>query len=303
MRNELTGVLIERFKLSKFTFITGDLGFMAFESLKSNLGEYFINIGISEQNMVSVGASIANEGLETWIYSIAPFLYGRSFEQIRNDVCFHNIAVKLIGNGGGYSYGVMGPSHHSIEDYGVLLTLPNINVYIPAFTQDIEYIINIVGQSTSPSYIRLSTDDSTSFYEPPEYKNWRHLIKGNGNIIIVVGSLASLYVEEFLKVDYEKRPNLWVICKLPINISEIPTELLDDIKLAKVLYLAEEHVVRGGVGSEILFILQTLNISLNNFIHFYAQKHIFDYYGSQKYLRAKSGLNCENILSIITEKY
>jgi Na+-transporting NADH:ubiquinone oxidoreductase subunit NqrB len=79
--------------------------------------------------------------MEVWAYSIAPFIYARPFEQIRNDVAFHNLPVRLIGNGGGYAYGVMGPTHHAIEDYGVLLTLPNIMVYVPVFDEDVDAIV------------------------------------------------------------------------------------------------------------------------------------------------------------------
>ena len=67
-----------------------------------------------------------SEGLEAWTYTIAPFCYARAFEQIRNDVCLHALPVKLLANGGGYGYGVMGPTHHALEDYGILLTLPNL---------------------------------------------------------------------------------------------------------------------------------------------------------------------------------
>ena len=87
------------------------------------MGSRFINAGVSEQNMVSVAAGLARSGLRPWTYSIAPFLYARPFEQIRNDVCFHHLPVILVGNGGGYGYGVMGSSHHALEDYGCLLTL------------------------------------------------------------------------------------------------------------------------------------------------------------------------------------
>ena len=69
------------------------------------------------------------------------FCYARPFEQIRNDICFHNLPVRLVGNGGGYGYGVMGPTHHAIEDYGVLSSLPNIKSFVPAFEEDVASII------------------------------------------------------------------------------------------------------------------------------------------------------------------
>ncbi len=115
-----------------FVFLTGDLGYMALEPLQKAAGPRFINAGISEQNMISVAAGLASQGFSPWAYSIAPFIYARPLEQVRNDVCLHDLPVKLVGNGGGYAYGVMGSSHHAIDDYGILLTLLNMRVFIPA---------------------------------------------------------------------------------------------------------------------------------------------------------------------------
>ena len=87
---------------SDFVFLTGDLGFMALEPLKQAIGTRFINAGVAEQNMVSVAAGLALERMNPWVYSIAPFCYARPFEQVRNDICQHDLPVKFVGNGGGY---------------------------------------------------------------------------------------------------------------------------------------------------------------------------------------------------------
>ena len=133
MRQAFCNGLVQQAGLPEFVFLTGDLGFKALEPLRDALGPRFINAGISEQNMVSVAAGLARSGLRPWTYSIAPFLYARPFEQIRNDVCLHDLPVILVGNGGGYGYGVMGSSHHALEDYGCLLTLPHMRAFVPAF--------------------------------------------------------------------------------------------------------------------------------------------------------------------------
>ena len=91
--------------------------------------------------MVGVAAGLAREGLEPWVYTIAPFGYARAFEQIRNDVCMHGLPVRLLGNGGGYGYGVMGPTHHALEDYGTLMTLPGMTAFVPAFNEDVAPIV------------------------------------------------------------------------------------------------------------------------------------------------------------------
>src|SRR6476646_2241587 len=102
MRDAFCRGLLEAVPDPRFVFLTGDLGYKALEPLRDALGKRFINAGVAEQNMVSVAAGLAQQGFVPWVYSIAPFVYARPFEQIRNDVCLHNLPVVLVGNGGGY---------------------------------------------------------------------------------------------------------------------------------------------------------------------------------------------------------
>src|SRR3989338_2134130 len=108
-------------KDKKIIFFTGDVGYHALEAYRDSLHKRFINAGIAEQNMVSVAAGMAYLKLKPWVYSIAPFISLKTIEQIRNDVCHHSLTVKFVGNGGGYGYGILGPSHHILEDIALLL--------------------------------------------------------------------------------------------------------------------------------------------------------------------------------------
>src|SRR5215471_4345776 len=141
MRDIFCRALVANSTREEFVFLTGDLGFKALEPLRDRMGPRFINAGVAEQNMICVAAGLAKTGLRPWVYSIAPFLYARAFEQIRNDICFPSLPVVLAGNGGGYGYGVMGSTHHALEDYGVLLSLPNLHAFIPAFDPDVSAIV------------------------------------------------------------------------------------------------------------------------------------------------------------------
>ena len=299
MRKQLCDALIERSSVPNMIFLTGDLGFMALEELRDALGKRFINAGVAEQNMVSVGAAMAKQGLEVWIYSIAPFCYARPFEQIRNDICFHGLAVKIIGNGGGYGYGVMGPTHHAIEDYGVLLTLPNMRVYIPAFDEDIADVIHRLGESPDPAYLRLGRGEIPKNFQVPPYAAWRHLITGNGPTIIAVGPIAGTYLQDFINLPIEERPNFWVACEMPLKYSPMPEVLLRQIEQSSNLSVIEEHVSQGSLASAIAVDLLVKKISLKHFLLFCAQKHIYDSYGSQGFLRKKSGLMPSDVLSNI----
>src|SRR5258708_5014050 len=103
-------------KDKKVVFMTGDLGYHAFEKLKAVMGNRFINAGVAEHNMVTAAAGMAYAGLKPWIYSIAPFVTVKVLEEIRNDVYLPNYNVKIVGLGGGYDYGIAGPTHHALSD-------------------------------------------------------------------------------------------------------------------------------------------------------------------------------------------
>lgn len=291
--------LVARARNPNMVFLTGDLGFMALEPLQAALSSRFINAGVAEQNMVSVAAGLAKQSFETWVYSIAPFCYARPFEQIRNDITFHNLPVKLIGNGGGYGYGVMGPTHHAIEDYGVLLTLPNMTAYIPVFDEDMSAVINRAGDSTYPSYVRVGRGEPPKGYDIPSYQPWRQLTQGEGAVVIVVGPIAGTYIEACHQLPVSSRPNLWVVAELPLSCNPLPSLLLAQIKQTKCLCVVEEHVQRGGFGSELALHLALSGIAVPVFKHLYAQAHQFDYYGSQPYLRKTSGLDVASLLAAI----
>ena len=159
MRQAFCDSLMRSQSQADFVFLTGDLGFRALEPLRDAMGPRFINVGVAEQNMVSVAAGLARQGLRPWAYSIAPFVYARPFEQIRNDICFHGLPVVLVGNGGGYGYGVMGSTHHALEDYGVLLTLMGMQVVIPAFDSDLSTLVPSLLETPAPTYLRLGVGE------------------------------------------------------------------------------------------------------------------------------------------------
>lgn len=301
MRKQLCDALISRASNPDVVFLTGDLGFMALEPLQSLMGERFINAGVAEQNMVSVAAALASLELEVWVYSIAPFLYARPFEQIRNDVAFHDLPVKLIGNGGGYGYGVMGPTHHAIDDYGVLLTLPNMSVYIPVFDEDIDAVVKKAGNNQHPCYLRMGKGEPPKGYKVPDYAPWRQLCHGKGPVVIAVGPLAGSYIESLENTDIEIRPKLWAVAEMPISMSPPPDELIFQIKSCNMLCIAEEHVRHGGFGSDMLLYLSDRNIYVEKIKYLYARAHHFDRYGSQSYLRKKSQLDVASLQSLLSD--
>lgn len=298
MRDALNKALLALIADPRFVFMTGDLGFGALEALRDAAGERFINAGVAEQNMVAAAAGMARAGLRPWIYSIAPFIYARPFEQIRNDVCLHDLPVKLIGNGGGYAYGVMGATHHALEDYGVLLCLPNMRVFVPAFDTDVAAIVEKLADFPHPAYLRLGRCERPANAEVPPYSAWRNLLEGDSATIAVVGPLAGGVWNAARKLPAALRPDVWAITELPVSAETLPPEFLASVRRTGHLIVAEEHVAQGGVGPMLAALMLTLGLT-PRFTHRCAAGYLSGYYGSQRFHREECGLDPAGILRAI----
>jgi transketolase len=299
VRNVFCAALVRHAGRPDFVFLTGDLGYMALEPLQRAAGERFINAGIAEQNMVSVAAGLARQGLRPFAYSIAPFIYARPLEQIRNDLCLHDLPVTLVGNGGGYAYGVMGATHHAIEDYGVLLALQNMRAFVPAFGADIDPIVTKLLSGTHPAYLRLARDEKPKELEVPTYAPWRRLTLGGGPALVVVGPFAGAILGRLLELDAAKRPNTWLVTELPTRIGDIPAEFLEDLRQSGHLVVAEEHVAHGGAAEMLCRELLVAGHVPRRLTHLCAQGYPSGRYGSQQYHRAESGITFDSLLKAL----
>jgi transketolase len=299
MRNAFCQSLLRHADLHEFIFLTGDLGYRALEPLRDALGSRFINAGVAEQNMVSVAAGLSRQGLRPWAYSIAPFLYARPFEQIRNDLCLHSLPAVLVGNGGGYGYGVMGSTHHALEDYGCLLTLPGLKVYIPAFDADLAAMADRLMTADGPGYLRLGLSEEPAGRHTPEPAQWRKLVTGKAATLIAVGPLAGTYWQPCEELAGDSRPNLWCLSELPLT--DLPEELLNDIRQTELLCVAEEHVAHGGAGQSLAALLLSIHCFPARFIQRTALGYPSGRYGSQKFHRRECGLDAGSLIETLRQ--
>ncbi len=295
MRNAFCSALVALSGRKPFVFLTGDLGFMALEPLQQAMGKRFINAGVAEQNMVSVAAGAASVGEQCWAYSIAPFIYGRPFEQIRNDVCLHDFDVKLVGNGGGYGYGVMGATHHAIEDYGVMCGLQNMRAYVPAFADDLAPIVARMAADPHPAYLRLGRCEKPHGFALPDYAPWRRLLPGGAGVLIVVGPGAGGLLAQAAGLAEAERPEIWAATELPFDT--VPQACLDRIQQTGALFVLEEHVAQGGAGQMLALLLLRHGVHPARFRHFHASGYLSGRYGSQAFHRAENGLDPAAVLA------
>lgn len=167
MRNRIAGLIEETAAQDEsVVFLTGDLGFSVVEPLQALLGERFINAGVAEANLVSMAASLAALDFKPFIYSIAPFVTARCYEQIRNDIVYQQRKVGIIGVGSGFSYGALGASHHALEDANIMAALPGMIVGNPGNVTELERVFALTQIGDAPAYFRISRESGTSFPVP-----------------------------------------------------------------------------------------------------------------------------------------
>ncbi len=297
MRTAFCSAMVGVATRPELVFLTGDLGFMALEPLRDSLGARFINAGVAEQNMIGVAAGLARCGWRPWAYSIAPFIYARPYEQLRNDVAMHGLPVTMVGNGGGYGYGVMGATHHALEDYGAVLALGGIRVMVPAFEPDVAQAVGQILDRSQPAYLRLGLDEAPKAFARPPFAPWRRLVVGRGGTIVVCGPLVGGLIGAVRDLPEERRPNLWLVSELPII--DLPAEFVADVEASARVVVAEEHVATGGVGERLAREFLLRGVTVRRFLHRCAVGYPTGRYGSQAFHRRECGLDAASLLAAL----
>lgn len=285
-------------------FLTADLGYTAVEEIEKDFPKRFINVGVAEQNLIGISAGLAKSGKKVFIYSIVPFVTMRCYEQIRNDICYHNLNINIIGVGSGLSYGLLGNTHFGTEDIGIIRCLPNIAIISPADPVEAGLATSSAFKHSGPVYLRIGKKGEPTIYEksysfslgkPVVLRKGKDItIFSTGNIISHVLKSASVLTEK-----HNIHPHVINIHTIkPLETDTIKTSVKDK----KLAVTVEEHGIIGGLGSAVSEILsQEQNMPplkiigiKNEFI-----KHI----GTQEYLRHKLGLDYSGITKTILQSY
>ncbi len=267
-------------------FITADLGYRAVEGVAETFGDRFINAGVAEQNAVSLAAGLARAGQLPWVYSMAVFVTLRPFAQIRDNVCLHRLPVKLVGNGGGYGYGIMGATHHCLEDVAVMRALPPMRVYVPLVARDLPEVVECMAKDPLPNYLRLN-ESSDRLGDVAGFAAWRKLKPGKSCVVVTMGPVVeNLY--EMGAPDVLDELEIWSVGVFPME--GIPAELAKSIAEKGRLITIEEHYRTGGLGEALGSLLLTSGVSPRAMLCLCAEGYPSGRYGSQRFHQEESGL-------------
>lgn len=296
MRTAFINQLIEEAKANKTIFLlVGDLGYSVIEPFAELFPDRYLNVGIAEQNMAGIAAGLAIEGYCVYIYSIGNFPTLRCMEQIRYDICYHNLNVKIVAVGGGFAYGSLGASHHATEEIGMLRTIPNLVVCAPGDPIETKAITTFTSQYKGPCYIRIGKAG-----EPLVHKENSLFdlslgdileIRNEGEVAVFTTGAMLKYVVDFVEQNEIKASIYSFPFVKPLN-KDFLAEIFESHK--KIITI-EEHQAQGGFGSAILEAINNL-LEERKLSHLPLVKRIaipdkfYSVAGSQNYLRKLAGL-------------
>jgi transketolase len=279
--------------------LSGDLGYNVLEQFSTQFPHRYINTGVAEQNMMGVAAGLSLSGKIVFTYSISNFTIMRCLEQIRNDVCYHNLNVNIIGVGGGFTYGSAGYSHHAVEDYGVLMPMPNMSIFVPCDPIETKLCIEIAYEFEGPSYIRLEKNCNYSVHSSvPDYSIGHpiQILEGKDATIVCTGGI----VNEAMKAAKS-------LAELDINvsISSLPTvKPIDITSLAAILntpiiMTIDEHSEFGGISQLVNKAIIQYQINVHEVVNLCISDDIIYSIGSQDFIRHKLSMTSKKIKETI----
>lgn len=300
MRTNFTKQLLELARADKNIFlITGDLGFMALEPFRDELPEQYLNAGVSEQNMTGMAAGLALSGKTVFIYSIIPFITMRNLEHIRNDIAVHNLNVKIVGVGAGYSYSIQGATHQAKEDIGVLRSIPNLMIVAPGDPWEVREAVKALAATPGPAYLRLGRNGEPQLHDASQqFELGRGILLKEGLEVTLIAT--SNMLESALRVAAElEKQGLGVRLISMHTIKPLDTDvILDSAKNTKAIFTMEEHYINGGLGTAVAEVLA--ESPYNPLFRRFGLPDEFDKLaGSQKYLRQQAGISEEQIVEKI----
>ncbi len=251
MRNTFINGLYEAAKNDpEIMVIIGDLGFSAFEPFREQLPEQCINVGICEQNMIGIAAGLAMMQKKVFVYSIIPFLTMRCYEQIRNDICYQNLPVTLIGVGAGFAYGAHGGTHHALEDVNLMRGLSGMRVFSPADADEVHSIVNICLVTTTPVYVRIGKSLPGDYRSPNESIDvtkpviripaTQHRLLTTGSMLAVAYNVHRRLQKQGIMLGVYSVP-----CLKPIELTWLNEQECTSI------FTLEDHSIIGGLGTAV----------------------------------------------------
>lgn len=278
-----------------------DTGVLMFKEFKKNIPKQFFNVGVAEQNAISVAAGLALIGRHVFVFGIANFVTLRCYEQIKIDICCMKLPVTILGMGTGYTYSTDGPTHHMTENVSIMRALPGMTIWYPSDYTMIASVVHLAYKTPGPSCMLFDKGPFTHIYDDSNHNFFDGLavLKPGKDLTIVA---TGIMVSQALKlVDELKKHGIQAGLIDLYRLKPVNKRLLiDAVKASKRIITLEEHTVLGGLGSVVREILADNRILIPIKVFGIPDKYR-DEVGSRKMLRSLDGLDVPGISKTILE--
>lgn len=268
------------------TVVSDSVGSSKLGGFRKKFPERMVNVGIAEQTLVAVGAGLANGGKVPFVSAASCFITGRALEQVKADIAYSNVNVKLIGQSSGVAYGELGPTHHSIEDLAWLRLFNNLKLIVPADPWQTVEAIKAAAAFDGPVFVRLSRMPVPALDRPAgavfEIGKAETLLNGSDATIIANGTMVHRAVAAAKTLAADG------ISARVVNMATVNP--LDETAIAAAadtgaIVTVEEHSVRGGLGGAIAEVIATTNpvpmriLGFPGFVPTGSAEWLFDHFG------------------------
>jgi transketolase len=285
----------------RILLITGDLGFSVVEPFADRHPDRFFNAGVAEQNMVGLATGLAESGFIPFVYSIATFAALRPYEFVRNGPVLHQLPVRIVGTGGAFDYGTAGPTHHALEDVGIMRMQPGLAVICPADAQQTTSALHATWDLPGPIYFRVGKDETTCVagLDGRFRLGGAELVRdGTDLLLLTTGSIAADTVAAA-----EALAGEGVSCAVLVvaTLNPPPVEELEGA-LARfpVAVSVESHYVNGGLGSLVAEVIAEAGLRCR-LSRCGVRRGSEGISGSEGWLAAQHGLSVEGLTSSARE--
>ncbi|WP_303868326.1 transketolase family protein [Acetobacterium wieringae] len=222
---------------------------------KKELPQQYLEVGISEQNAIGVSAGLAESGYIPVVSAIAPFISMRAFEQVRNDLGYANMNVKVIGSSSGLSHCALGSTHQAIEDLTLMRSIPNMVVLNPGDVFEVEMSLRAAIDHQGPVYIRMPRHEMAEPLDASERSfeigKGEYLMNTGDDIVIAV--TGTLTIDGLMAAKILDEMGFGVKVINFTTVKPLDTGILSEAyQNAKYLFTVEEHSVIGGFGSAVV---------------------------------------------------
>lgn len=283
--------------------LTADLCFFSgLERFKSSFPDRLYNFGIAEQNMIGVAGGMAKEGFIPYATTYASFATSRCLDQVRVNMAYMKLPIKLIGLTAGFGAGILGATHLSVEDVAVLRALPNITILSPADCTEVIKCMLAAAKTNDPTYIRLTGPVNTPivYKEDYDFKIGEAIVirEGRDVCFIATGSMVNESMGAATLLEDEGISSTIVNMH---TIKPLDTNIIDDvITKHKLIVTVEEHNVMGGLGGAVSEHMAKKD--KHPLIEIIGIEDFFPFAGDYRYQLEKCGLTAQQISERVKNK-